>query len=43
MNPGRFLFELFYRIGYTPWEGHTLPAAVTDPSDPIAVYDLRRR
>lgn len=29
MNAGRLLFELFYRIGYTPWEGHKLPAALT--------------
>jgi len=29
MNPGRLLFELFYRIGFTPWEGHRLPAALT--------------
>lgn len=29
MNFTRLLFEVFYRIGYTPWEGHTVPAALT--------------
>ena len=29
MNLARLMFGLFYRIGFTPWEGHTLPARLT--------------
>lgn len=25
----RLLFEIFYRIGFTPWEGHKLPSRLT--------------
>jgi SAM-dependent methyltransferase len=26
MDPTRLLFGLFYRIGFTPWDGHPVPA-----------------
>ena len=30
MGFGRFMFGLFYRIGFTPWEGHALPARLRE-------------
>jgi cyclopropane fatty-acyl-phospholipid synthase-like methyltransferase len=30
---GRFLFGLFYRLGFTPWEGHALPARLRELAD----------
>jgi len=29
MNPGRLFFEIAYRIGFAPWDGHKLPSTLT--------------
>jgi len=30
MGFGRLLFGVFYRLGFTPWEGHRIPSRLTD-------------
>jgi SAM-dependent methyltransferase len=30
MGLDRVLFGLFYRVGFTPWDGHKIPARLTD-------------
>jgi ribosomal protein L11 methylase PrmA len=30
MNPQRLLFGIFYRLGFTPWEGHHLSSLLVD-------------
>ena len=30
---GRFVFGLFYRLGFTPWEGHALPERLRELAD----------
>jgi SAM-dependent methyltransferase len=38
MKTGRLLFELFYRFGFTPWEGHKLPSAMTSLVEKPAAF-----
>lgn len=33
MTSRQFLFRTFYRLGFTPWDGHPLPTSLTDVVD----------